>query len=85
MAELEETAGVAVHKPAETIALVTKSLFTEEHAEGILDHFIRGAQLTAGGVIQAVTSYAQSLSDADTAFDMEWKAVQAMELAAARG
>ena len=34
-------------------------------------HFIRGGQLTAGGVMQAVTSVAQTLDDADAAHEME--------------
>jgi hypothetical protein len=49
---------------------------------GKLNHFIRGADITAGGIMHAVTSVAQTLNDADTAYDMETQAVRAMELAA---
>ena len=49
---------------------------------GKLTHFIRGGQLTAGGVMQAVTSVAQTLDDADAASDLEAQALRVMELAA---
>jgi hypothetical protein len=52
-------------------------------AEEILAHFIRGGQLTAGGVMQAVTSVAQTLDDADAAHEMESQAVRALDIAAA--
>jgi hypothetical protein len=82
--ELEKTAGVEISNPVETITAVAKRLvFTETQAAGILDHFIKGAQPTAGGLLNAVTSYAQTLEDGDAAADMERVAVQAMELAAA--
>jgi hypothetical protein len=51
-------------------------------ADAILAHFIRGGQLTAGGVMQAVTSVAQTLDDGDTAHDLEAQALRAMDLAA---
>ncbi len=85
VAQLEQTAGAPVDRPEETIkALSTKLRFSPEAAAGILSHFIVGGQITAGGIMQAVTSYSQTVGDADEAFDMERKAVQAMELAAVR-
>jgi hypothetical protein len=51
-------------------------------ADAILAHLIRGGQLTARGVMQAVTSVAQTLDDADTAHDLEAHAFRAMDLAA---
>jgi hypothetical protein len=53
------------------------------HLWGRLDHFIRGGAITAGGVLQAVTSYAQEVDDPDEALNLEESAVRAMELAAA--
>ena len=44
---------------------------------------IGGADRTAGGVLQAVTSAAQVQDDADVAYEMERLAVRAMTLAAA--
>lgn len=67
-----------------TIEVVTKQLgFSDEVRAGVLDHFIRGGQVTAGGVMQAFTSFAQVVDNPDLAWDMEQVAVKAMELAAA--
>jgi hypothetical protein len=49
---------------------------------GKLTHFIRGGDLTAGGVMHAVTSTAHTLADADAAHEMEAQALPALELAA---
>jgi hypothetical protein len=85
VAQLEERAGAPVTKPAETITVLAKKLaFSEDQASGILAHFIAGAQLTAGGIAQAITSFSQTVPDADAAFDLEVKALQAMELVAVR-
>lgn len=84
VAKLEETSGVEVADPAKTIEVVSKQLsFTEDEAKGILDHFIKGGQVTAGGVAQAVTSYAQVIEDVDRANDFAAKGVDAMLIAAA--
>ena len=50
---------------------------------GKLTHFIRGGDVTAGGVMHAVTSVAQILPDADTAHEMESLALRALDIAAA--
>ena len=81
--EIERKAGVPVSHPEETVRHVAKAAkFSDEMADAILAHFIRGGQLTAGGVMQAVTSVAQTLDDADTACDLEAHALRVMELAA---
>jgi hypothetical protein len=49
-----------------------------------LSHFIKGGSLTAGGVMHAVTSVAQTLDDADVAHDLESRALKILQLAAAR-
>ena len=83
--EIERTAGVPVTRPEETVRLAAKTAkFSDEVTDSILAHFIRGGQLTAGGVMQAVTSVAQTLDDADTAADLEAQALRVMELAAQR-
>lgn len=82
--KLEEKAGKPIANPAEDVKKVGKALsFTEEQISGVLDHFIRGGQVTAGGVMQAITSFAQEVEDADVASDLEGQAVRALELAAA--
>lgn len=84
VARLEETATMPLAKPAEAIQVIGKKLaFSDTHIAGILDHFIAGGQTTAGGVMQAVTSYSQTVPDADMAWELDSKAVSAMELAVA--
>jgi hypothetical protein len=81
--DMERKAGVPVTRPGEAVRQVAQAArFTDEMAETILDHFIRGGQLTAGGVMQAVTSVAQTLDDADDASDLEAKALRALDVAA---
>lgn len=80
---LEAQAGIPVTNAVETVKTVSKKLaFTEEQSAGILDHFIKGADATAGGVMQAVTSFAQTVQDPDVAMAMEEQGIRAMELAA---
>jgi len=66
------------------ITVVTKQLaFTDEHARGVLDQFIKGGQLNTVGVMNAVTAYAQTIEDGDVANDIESKGAKAFDLAAA--
>ena len=82
--ELEKAAGVPVSNADKAVRKVAKSLaFTESEADGILDHFIRGGQLTASGVMHAITSYSQTVANADRARHLDDNAVDAM-LALAR-
>jgi hypothetical protein len=81
--ELTRAAGAPVDDPEDTIKVVAAKLrFTDDQQKTILAHFIRGSDISAGGVMHAVTSAAQTLADADAAHDMEAQAVRAMELAA---
>lgn len=80
---LEAVAGTPLTDSAKVVENVGKRLFTEEQTAGILDHFIKGGDVTAGGVMHAVTSFAQTVTDADTANELEGVAIRAMELAAA--
>jgi hypothetical protein len=82
--DLERTAGRPISGADKVVRTVGKKLaFSDEHISGILDHFIQGGQRTAGGVLQAVTSYAQTIDSADTAAEVEAQGIRAMELAAA--
>jgi hypothetical protein len=81
--ELETVAGSPITDPDATVKLVGQKLrFTDEQQHCILTHFIKGADLSAGGIMHAITSVAQTLGDADAAYDMEAVAVQAMRIAA---
>jgi len=82
--ELEQQAGVPVADASAVVTHVAKKLsFTEAEQAAILGHFVRGGQMTCGGVMQAVTSVAQTLTDGDAAFDMELKGLLAMQYAVA--
>jgi hypothetical protein len=82
---MERDADAPVERPEETIKVISQQLrFSDRARETILAHFIRGGQLTAGGVMHAVTSVAQTLDDADTAHDLESQAMRVLQLAASR-
>lgn len=83
VASLTEKAGKELKKPLDTVRVVARELrITESETEGLLDHFVRGAQMTAGGVMQAVTSFAQTIESVDRSNDFQALGVRAMELAA---
>lgn len=79
---IEAKAGKPVGDPIAMVKLVaTECKYSDEQAKGILDHFIKGGQFTSGGVANAVTSFAQTVEDADAAFDLEATALDALEVA----
>ena len=76
-------AGHEVEDAPKVVQHVARTLtFGQDAADGILDHFIRGGNPTAGGVLNAVTSYAQTVEDADRAAELEAGALAALDLAA---
>ena len=80
---MEKDAGHPVNDPEEAVRTVSQRLrFTDAQQKDILNHFIRGGDVTAGGVMHAVTSVARTLDDADTAHEMESQALRALEAAA---
>jgi hypothetical protein len=80
-----EQAQVPVTSPTETVPTVAAGLgFTPDEQKGILDLFIISGQMTAGGIAQAVSAYAQTVEDVDRAYEIELKAIDALEAAAAR-
>jgi len=84
VAALEAQAGKEIQAPASVVKDVAKGLkFSDEEAAGILDHFIRGGQMTAGGVMNAVTSFSQTLLDPDRAQEVEASGLEALAMAAA--
>lgn len=83
IAELSRSAQTPITAPTETLTYVGKELrFTQEQQQAVLEHFITGADLTAGGVMHAVTAAAQVMRSADIAHEMEAQGVRAMQLAA---
>lgn len=81
ISNLTEKASKPVSDPGHVVERVGKELgFSEEVAEGVLADFIGGGQLTAGGVMNAITSYSQTVESTDLAHELETKAVAAMSL-----
>lgn len=81
IAETEALAGKKVDDAVETIQVLGKKLtYDETTQKGILAHFIDGGDRTAGGIMQAITSYAQLVPDADKAADLEASAFKALSL-----
>lgn len=75
-----EQAGAKVDKPSDVVTrLVKRDAFSKEDAEGLLDRFIQGGDMTRGGVLQAVTAYSQDVraTDPDRAHDMNMDALDA--------
>ena len=83
LSALAEKAGKPLDGPLDKAvkAVAKKLAFGEEATEGVLDHFMRGGQFTAGGVMHAVTSYSQQIADADDAYALEDLGVRALEVA----
>jgi hypothetical protein len=79
VAELEEQAAKPVTDADKTIKAVSKALrYSEAEQTSILDMFIHGGQMTAGGVMNAVTAAAQTIADPDRAAEIERTAVRAL-------
>lgn len=80
---LAEAAGVRISRPDKVIRETARALrFDEATQDGILRHFMTAGQPTAGGVMNAVTSYAQTVGSADSAAALEDSALKALKMAA---
>lgn len=65
----------SLNHPTGTVQNVTKELATTDaEAEAILDYFVKGGDTRAIGVVQAVTRYAQDVTDGDRASELEVEA-----------
>jgi hypothetical protein len=83
VAQIERDAGHELADPPEAVRTVSQRLrFTDAQQTDILSHFIRGGDITAGGILHAVTSVAQTQADADAAHEMEAAGLRALEIAA---
>jgi len=79
--DLQQKAGKPVENVDDVKVIGKRLAFSQEHIDGILGHFVKGGQMTAGGVMQAVTSFAQTVPDADAAYDLEAAALRVLEVA----
>lgn len=81
--DLLREAGVEIADVVKTIEVVSKKLqYTADEQDMILADFIKGGQVTSGGVLNAVTSVAQRIEDPDRAFEFNNTAIDAMKIAA---
>jgi hypothetical protein len=81
IAEIETKAGREVTKPEATIEVIAKTLkYSETERETLLSHFIGGGQPTAGGLLNAATSMAQTVADPDRAAEIEAGALAVLDL-----
>lgn len=79
----EMTEAAAKPVKSDTVMVVGKKLaFTEDTIDDIFTMFVNGGDMTAGGVMQAVTAAARNTADADKAHELENSALKALELAA---
>lgn len=77
VARLEARAGEEVGTSEEAVREVTKPLgYTQDQVAGIMDYFVRGAQFTRAGVVNAITAYSQTVEDGDAAHDLDARATQ---------
>lgn len=87
-AKLREIAQAAQVKvtddPEKIIATVVRHTGHQQARSAILNMYVAGGQMTAGGVMQAYTAAAQGVASADLAYDLENSAMGAMEWVAAR-
>ncbi len=81
--EIEAEAGRPVADAVGTVEVVSKQLrFSDERRAAILNHFVLGGDLTSGGILHAVTSVARTLPNADDAYALGAKGLDAMRIAA---
>lgn len=82
--DLEKKAGHPIRDAARAVEVVSGRLrYSEQQQADILGHFIKGGDLTAGGILHAVTSAAQVQPGGDDAWDLEASAMDALALAVA--
>jgi hypothetical protein len=79
---MEEQAGAKVTRPEETVKQAVRAAGVPlALEEDVFAAFIKGGQLTAGGIMQAVTAVARDLG-ADAAYDLEGRAAGVLAAAA---
>lgn len=75
IARLEGNAGMEVASHDEVRTMAKSLRYTDAETDGILSHFTKGGQMTRGGVVNAITAYAQTMDDGDAAYALESRAV----------
>lgn len=73
---LERRAGEEVRNVEEVQVLARSQGVSQAEVDGMLEFFVKGGQMTRGGVANALTAYSQTLDDADAAAELDVKAVR---------
>lgn len=82
--EINEKAGRPFTNVEDGLKVIGKKLqFDQETQNSVFAMFVKGGDMTAGGVMHAVTAAARQTGNADLAAEMEGSALKALELAAA--
>ena len=77
--EIREQASTKIKDVPTTIETLGKKMnYSDAERASILEHFIAGGQQTAGGLLNAITSTAQVVTDADEANRLEESALEAL-------
>jgi hypothetical protein len=79
--DMETMAGKPIEDVEDVKVIAKKLAFDQETQDSIFNMFVKGGQITAGGVMQAVTAAAQRTKDADKASELEAASLRALELA----
>jgi hypothetical protein len=83
VAELEEKSATPVTNPEKAIKVIARRAgFSQTEAQGILAHFISGGQPTAGGFMQATTSFSQTIKSPERAIEVEESGEKVLGIAA---
>ena len=86
VAYLRELAEIEVAMPSKAIKRIAKKVnWSEEEEEAIFGHFIKGGDLSALGIAQAVTAAAQQATSTDRQDELETSALAAAELVGVLG
>jgi len=75
-----EQASAPVDKPQDVVTLLVKrDAFSKDDVDGLMESFIKGGDMTRGGIMQAITAYSQEVrkTNPDRAHDMNTDALEA--------
>lgn len=73
---LEQRSQETVETPEQVEQVVRAAGYNKTTADEILAHFIKGGQANRAGVVNALTSYAQTVEDGDKAYELESRATR---------
>lgn len=80
--ELNGAGEKVLERPVEAVEQICKGLrYTDAEKEAVLDFFVRGGDTRPTGVMQAVTAYAQTVTDPERAMELEDQAFDVLDRA----